>query len=93
MITPKQIFDLWRDNDLLPFESPMEGETYAKFRERVGDDNLGSDRMFHFALAELCTEDIDLEEAERRLTRAEGDLFMVRTLLYRAFEKENHEPR
>jgi hypothetical protein len=66
MITPKQVYDLWRDNDLMGFDPPMEGETYQAYYERIGDEALRSDRLFHFALAELCTEDIDLNEAERR---------------------------
>ena len=38
MITPKQVFDCWRDNDLLGFDPPHEGETYPQYCERVGEE-------------------------------------------------------
>jgi hypothetical protein len=77
MITPKQVFDAWRDNDLFGFEPPGEGETYRQYLDRVGDESLAGDRLFHFALAELCSEDISADEADWRLLRAIEDLQAV----------------
>jgi hypothetical protein len=81
MITPKQVYDAWPDNDLLGLDPPHEYETCRAYRTRVGDDTLAADRLFHFALAELCGEDIDVEEADRRLQRACDDLDDVRKRL------------
>jgi hypothetical protein len=78
MITPKQVFDAWRDGDLFGFDPPQEGETCRAYRERIGEEALAEDRLFHFALAELCGEDIGTEEAQRRLDRAIDDLEHVR---------------
>jgi hypothetical protein len=77
MIAPKQVFDAWRDNDLFGFDPPREGETYHEYLTRVGDEALAADRLFHFALAELCSEDISAEDADRRLLRAIEDLQAV----------------
>ncbi len=77
MITPKQVFDAWRDNDLFGFDPPGEGETYQQYLDRVGDESFAGDRLFHFALAELCSENVSAEEADRRLLRAIEDLQAV----------------
>ncbi len=74
MITPKQVFDVWQDNDLFGFDPPQERETYRAYRDRIGHAALAEDRLFHFVLAELCGEDIDTAEAQRRLDRAVADL-------------------
>jgi hypothetical protein len=82
MITPKQVFDAWPDNDLLPFDPPRKGETYVQYKERIGDEALSSDRLFRFVLAELCgEEDLPAEEADRRMERAIEDLETVRRKL------------
>ena len=81
MITPKQIFDTWRDNDLFGFELPNEGETYYEYRNRIGDESLASDRLFHFVLTELCTEELAPEEIDHRMNRAIGDLQLVQASL------------
>jgi len=78
MITPVQVFYSWQDNDLLGLDPPQQGESYRAYRARVDDDALAEDRLFHFTLAELCGEDIDAEEADRRLCRAVSDLEAVR---------------
>ena len=74
MITPKQVYDVWRDNDLLGFDPPREDETYPQYRARIGDDALAGDRLFHFALAELCSEQLTSSELTRRIDRAVEDL-------------------
>jgi hypothetical protein len=81
MITPKQVYDAWRDNDLLGFDPPHEGETYPQYLERVGEETLAGDRLFRFALAELCGEDVSVAEAGDRLVRAAIDLLTVRERL------------
>jgi hypothetical protein len=78
MITPKQVFDAWPDNDLFGFDPPQEGETYRAYRGRISDEALSDDRLFHFVLAELCGEEIDVAEAQRRLHRAAADVLAVR---------------
>lgn len=77
MITPKQIYDAWRDNDLLSLDPPREAETYQQYRHRVGDEALAEDRLFHFVLAEVCGEDISAAEAGDRLVRAAIDLLTI----------------
>jgi len=81
MITPKRVFDAWRDNDLFGFDPPEQVETYRQYRDRVGEEALAADRLFHFALVELCSEDISAEEADRRLLRANADLQAVRAAI------------
>ena len=81
MISPKQAFDAWRDDDLLGFDPPKDGETYQQYRDRVGDEALAGDGLFHFVLAELCGEDISPAEAGDRLVRAAIDLLTVREKL------------
>jgi hypothetical protein len=81
MITPRQVFDAWRDNDLFGFDAPKEGETYRDYRARVGDEALAADRLFHFVLAELCSENLSAEEADLRLCRAVDDLQTVRAAI------------
>ena len=73
-MTPKQVYDAWLDRDLLSVPPPAEGETFPQYRQRVGDDALDEDRLFHFALAELCSEDLDRAEVDHRLRRAIQDL-------------------
>lgn len=77
MTTPRQVFDAWRDNDLFGFDPPKEDESYQEYHARVGDEALASDRLFHFALAELCGEELSRDEADRRLLRAVEDLEAV----------------
>ena len=38
MIAPLQVWQAWNDNDLLGFDPPKEEETYAQYRDRIGDD-------------------------------------------------------
>ena len=80
MIAPLQVWQAWNDNDLLGFDPPKEEETYAQYRDRIGDC-LSEDRLFHFALAELCTEDLSGEEVGKRLQRAVKDLQKVKAVL------------
>ena len=88
MITPRQVFDAWRDNDLFGFDPPEEGETYRQYRARVGEEALASDRLFHFVLAELCNEDLSVEETDRRLLRAIEDMETVRAALNRSDDSD-----
>jgi hypothetical protein len=74
MITPRQIYDVYPDSELLSFAPPRKDETYRAYRDRLGAGALKEDRLFHFLLAELCSEAIDMDEAQRRLDRAKSDL-------------------
>ena len=77
MITPKKIYDVYPDTDLFGFPEPYECETYREYRDRIGPESLSEDRLFHFLLAELCDEDIELDEVEHRIQRAIRDLGQV----------------
>ena len=81
MITPLQVWQAWNDNDLLGFDPPKEEETYAQYRDRIGDDVLSGDRLFHFVLAELCNEELSMDEANHRLQRTVNDLRKVKAVL------------
>lgn len=79
MITPKQVFDLYPDNDLLSFEPPREGESYQDYKDRLGPEweQLSEDRLFQFILAEVCAEELEPGEVESRLARARDDIECV----------------
>ena len=74
MITPAFVFEHWPDNDLFSFDPPRPEETYQQYLGRVGVDGLKEDRLFHFVLAEICNEDIGVDEAVHRLGKASLDL-------------------
>ena len=80
MIAPLQVWQAWPDHDLFGFAPPEQEETYRQYRDRIGDQ-LSEDRLFHFVLAELCNEDLSLDEANHRLQRAVKDLRKVKAVL------------
>jgi hypothetical protein len=65
------------DSDLLGLDPPEKGETYQAYKVRVGETALGCDRLFHFMLAELCSEELDDKEVEQRMDRAVEDINTV----------------
>lgn len=80
-ITVKQVYDAYPGSDLIALPTPItEATTLADLEIHADNDWEVGDTLFMFACRELCEEDMEPEEAQRRLTTAIVDLATVRAV-------------